>query len=162
MLGTLVAKPNGRAVLDLVRLHQGQKLLLVHEGFDCVLEPGASGQGLSFSLAPTWGTPSSGAERLWSARDARGLAPNSEFEPESRLTGELGYRLPAFGGAFTGTPNVGFEVSDSAREVRPGWRLTPAGVDDSGFEVSVDATRTEAAGGEAPEHGVMLRGAVRW
>ena len=36
------------------------------------LDPGAFGWGLSFSVAPTWGTPSSGAERLWSARDAAG------------------------------------------------------------------------------------------
>ena len=38
------------------------------------LGPGERGRGLSFSLAPTWGAASSGMERLWSARDARGLA----------------------------------------------------------------------------------------
>ena len=127
------------------------------------LVPGASGRGLSFSLAPTWGAPSSGVERLWSARDARGLAPGETFEPESRLEGELGYGLAAFGGGFTGTPNVGFGLSDTAREVRLGWRLTPAAQGDSGFEVNLDATRRESAGGDTrPEHGVMLRGVLRW
>ena len=126
------------------------------------LDPGASGQGLSFSLAPTWGVPSGGAERLWSARDARGLAPDGEFEPESRLTGELGYGLPAFGGTFTGTPNVGFGLSDRAREVRLGWRLTPATPGGDGVEVSLDATRTESAGVEAPENEMMLRAALRF
>ena len=124
---------------------------------------GESGRGLSFSIAPTWGAPASGAERLWSARDAQGLAPDAAFEPESRLEGELGYGLPAFGGAFTGTPNVGFGLSDPSREVRLGWRLTSAGPDDSGFELSLDATRSEAArAGATPEHGVILHGTLRW
>ena len=131
------------------------------------LAPGEHGRGLSFHLAPTWGAPGSGVDRLWSARDARGLAPGGgTFEPESRLEGELGYGLPAFGGAFTGTPNVGFALSDTAREVRLGWRLTSAVRDDPGFEVSLDATRRESAGddgaGVPPEHGVMLRGTLRW
>ena len=136
------------------------------------LAPGVSGRGLSFTLAPTWGAPSSGAERLWSARDAQALAPDSEFEPESRLEAELGYGLPAFGGGFTGTPNLGFALSDTARDYRLGWRLTPAAKGRSRFEVSLDATRREpanpgsgsgAGSGAAPaEHGVMLRSTIRW
>ena len=126
------------------------------------LAPGASGRGLSFRLAPTWGAPSNGAERLWSARDAQALAPDGEFEPESRLEGELGYGLAALGGRFTGTPNVGFRLSDTVREYRVGWRLTPAARDDSGFEVNLDTTRRESVADGAPEHRMMLRGAVRW
>ena len=140
------------------------------------LAPGDRGRGLSFSLAPTWGAASSGVERLWSARDARGLAPgDGAFEPERRLEGELGYGLSLFGDRFTGTPNVGFEMSDSARDYRIGWRLTSAVPNDPGFEVSLDATRREPANpgsgsgagyGVGPdagaEHGVMLRGAIRW
>ena len=130
------------------------------------LAPGASGRGLSFNLAPTWGMPASGAERLWSARDARRLAPDSEFEPESRLEGELGYGVGALGGRFTGTPNVGLGLSDTVREYRLGWRLTPAAPDRSGFEVNLDATRRESANDNGAaagvEHGVMLRSAIRW
>ena len=126
------------------------------------LAPGASGRGLSFRLAPTWGVPSSGAERLWSARDARGLAPEGEFTPESRLEGEVGYGVALFGGAFTGTPYAGLGLSDTARDYRLGWRLTPAGAGD-GFSFDLEGTRREGAGaGAAPEHGVMLRGALRW
>jgi len=125
------------------------------------LAPGEAGRGLSFSLAPTWGAPASGAERLWSARDARGFSPDGEFTPASRLEGEVGYGLPAFGGGFTGTPNLGFGLSDASREVRLGWRLAPAR--GAGFELSLDATRSEAASdGAQPEHGIMLRGALRW
>ena len=127
------------------------------------LAPGASGRGLSFSLAPTWGAASSGVDRLWSARDARGFVPDGEREAESRLEGKLGYGLPAFGGAFTGTPNIGFGLSDASREYRLGWRLTPAVPDDSGFELSLDATRSESADGDTrPEHGITLTGAMRW
>ena len=127
------------------------------------LAPGERGRGLSFSLAPSWGAASSGVERLWGARDARGLAPEGAFEAEQRLEGELGYGLGLFGDRFTGTPNVGFGLSEGSRDWRLGWRLTPAGAGAAGFEISLDATRSESANDDAaPEHGVMLRGSVRW
>ena len=133
------------------------------------LAPGERGRGLSFSLAPTYGAPGSGVDRLWSARDARGLAPNGagDFEPESRLEGELGYGLPLLGDRFTGTPNLGFGLSGAgARDYRIGWRFTSVIRGDPGFEVTLDATRREPAndnGAAAPiEHGVMLRSAIRW
>ena len=127
------------------------------------LDPDASGRGLSLSLAPVWGTPSSGVDRLWSARDAAGLVRDDDFEAERRLEGEVGYGLAAFGGAFTGTPNLGFGLSDSARVLRIGWRLTPAAPGDSGFEVNLDATRREAAGDDAaPENTIRIELGVRF
>ena len=128
---------------------------------------GARGRGLSFGLAPTWGAPSSGVDRLWSARGGQGLAPGGEFEPESRLEGEMGYGVAQLGDRFTGTPNLGFGLSDGgAREYRIGWRLTPALRGDPGFEVDLDATRKEPANRKAArapvEHGAMLRGAIRF
>ena len=153
-------------------MEAGVRALIAHEDSDygewgasgsIRLDPGERGRGLSFSLAPTYGAASSGVDRLWSARDARGLAPGGEFEPESRLEGELGYGLGLFGDRFTGTPNVGFGFSDTARDYRIGWRLTSVVRGDPGFEVNLDATRREVAGGdEPPEHGVMLRSAIRW
>ena len=127
------------------------------------IDPGASGRGLSLSLAPVWGTPSIGVDRLWSARDAAGLVRDDDFEAERRLKAELGYGLAAFGGAFTGTPNLGFGLSDSARDYRIGWRLTPAARGDLGFEVNLDATRREAAGDDAaPENAIGLELRVRF
>ena len=131
------------------------------------LAPGERGRGLSFSLAPTYGAPGSGVDRLWSARDARGLAPTGgEFEPESRLAGELGYGMALFGDRFTGTPNVGFGLTGAgARDYRIGWRLTSVMRGDPGFEVTLDATRREPAndnGATPVEHGVMFRSVVRW
>ena len=123
------------------------------------LDPGASGRGLSLSLAPVWGTPSSGVERLWSARDAAGLAPGGEFEAERRLEGELGYGLGAFGGRGLVTPYAGLGLAEAgSRTWRAGarWSLAPH------LAMSLDGTRREPANDDAPEHGVQFRLTVRW
>ena len=157
--------------------------LLAHEasGFR---EWGASGsvawdprpsteRGLALSLTQSWGaSPSGGMDALLSRETLAGLAANEDegtgsgrFRAAGRLEGEIGYGLPAFGGAFTGTPNLGFGLSDGgARDYRIGWRLTSAVRGDPGFEVSLDATRREPANdnGAGPEHGVMLRASIRW
>ena len=127
------------------------------------LAPGERGRGLSFSVAPTWGAATSGVQRLWTAPDARGLSPAAGFTAEQRLEGEVGYGLGLFGDRFTGTPKVGFGLSDTAREVRLGWRLTSWLPGDTEFEVNLDASRREAASGNEPsEHRVMLSGTIRW
>ena len=125
------------------------------------LVPGGSGRGLSMSLTPSWGVDPSGSERLWAESASSGLAANGEPVPSSWLETELGYGMAVYGGGFTGTPNVGLGVSDTARDYRLGWRLTPAVSGDTGFEVSLDAMRREAAD-DAAEHAVMLRGRMRW
>ena len=125
------------------------------------LDPGASGRGLSFTLAPTLGAASSGVERLWSLRDARELTNDDEFEAEGRLDAELGYGLPVFG-AFTGTPYAGLGLSDGGRDYRLGWRLIPGGTAHD-FELGVEGTWAEPANDDAdPQRAVMLRGALHW
>ncbi len=122
--------------------------------------PGAAGRGLSMSLTPSWGAAPGGSERLWRMPEASRLAANDNAAPSGRLDAEVGYGMAVLGGRFTGTPNLGFGVSDTAREYRMGWRLASVA---SGFELSLDATRRETAdGGGPPEHGVMLGGTVRW
>ena len=127
-----------------------------------------SGRGPTASLRQSWGaSPSGGMEALLSRETLAGLAPadgEAGFEASSRLEGELGYGLAMLGGAFTGTPNVGFALSSGgARDWRIGWRLTAARPDDPGFEIALDATRGEPANDNAPpEHGVTLKAAIRW
>ena len=125
--------------------------------------PGASGRGLSMSLTPSWGADAGGSERLWMMPDASGLArtagPNGGAPPSSRVDAEAGYGVAMFGGGFTGTPHVGFGLSDTAREVRMGWRLAPAG--GGGFEFSLDAARRDSAG-DTPEHRIGLGINARW
>ncbi|MDE0392748.1 MAG: hypothetical protein OXI57_11850 [Rhodospirillales bacterium] len=76
--------------------------------------------------------------------DASNLAANENAPLASRLDGEVGSGLALFGGAFTGTPNAGFGLSDTARELRLGWRLAPAGSGYDGFELRLDAARRPA------------------
>ena len=124
--------------------------------------PGAAGRGLSMSLTPSYGADPGGSERLWMLPDAHALAANEDAPLATRLDAELGYGLPVFGGGFTGTPNVGFGLSDTARAYRLGWRLTSALDGDPGFELSLDATRREAADDGGTDHGVMLRSRINW
>ena len=127
------------------------------------IDPGASGRGLSLTLAPTVGNAASGTGTLWSARDARALAPGAAVRGASGgLDAEVGYGLSLFGGRFTGTPHAGVSLSDGARAYRLGWRLNAALRGDPGFEIGLDATRGESANDNAPEHGAMLRAAIRW
>ena len=123
------------------------------------IDPGASGRGLSLSLSPVWGTQSSGVDRLWSARDAAGLAPDGEFEAERRLEGELGYGFGAFGGRGLVTPYAGLGLAEAGdRTWRAGarWSLAPT------LAMSLDGTRREPANDDAPEHGVQFGFTLRW
>ena len=125
----------------------------------------ATERGLSVSLTQALGAaPSGGMDALLDRETLVGFATNdtgSGFKASSRLTGTLGYGLPAFGGGFTGTPNIGFGLSETGRDWRLGWRLTPARPGASGFEVTLDATRRESADADA-EDGVALRSRFRW
>ena len=64
-----------------------------------------------------------------------------------RLELKFGYGLPAFGGRFTWTPEVGASLSDTGRDYSLGWRLVRGGSGDGGgsFEISFEARRSESA-----------------
>ncbi len=124
---------------------------------------GNAGRGLSMSLTPSYGADPAGSGRLWALPASSGLAAtNGGAEPTSRFDAEAGYGMALLGDRFTGTPNVGFGLSETAREYRMGWRLTSAVRGDPGFEVSLDATRREAVNDDGAEHGVMLRSLIKW
>ena len=121
------------------------------------LEPGADGRGLSLSLVPTVGTPSSATEHLWGLSDARSLAPaGGEFEAERSLRAEVSYGVGTLG--VLTTPYAGLSlVEGGARAWRTGVRWTLGSSVALGFE----GTRIEA-GNDNAEHGMMLKGAVTW
>ena len=123
------------------------------------LDPGASGRGLSLTLAPAIGAASSGVDRLWSARDAAGLAANDGFEAERRLEAEVGYGLGGPEGLGVVTPYAGLGLSGAgSRDWRLGarWSIGPS------FALRLDGSRREAANDDAPDHGLMMRGSIRW
>ena len=121
------------------------------------LAPGAAGRGFSASLMPSYGVDPGGSQRLWMLPDASALTTDEDTVPSSRLDAEVGYGLAVFGGSFTGTPHVGFGLSDTARDYRVGWRLSSGA---SPLDLSLEATRREpvdgnGAGGDTgtePEH----------
>ena len=127
------------------------------------LVPGVSGRGLSMSLTPSYGVDPGGSEQLWALPESSGLAVSGDADPSTRLDAEVGYGMAMFGGRFTGTPNVGFGVSDGGgRDWRMGWRLTSAVRGRHGLELNLDATRRESSNDNGAEHGVMLRAAIHW
>ncbi len=123
--------------------------------------PGERGRGLSLSLTPRWGAGTGGADALWHDEMPKG-GPGAGTE-RGALDLHVGYGYGLFGDRFTGTPNLGFGLSDSGRDVRIGWRLTPAVRGDPGFRVDFGVTRREPAGGPAPpEHAVTLHSTILW
>ena len=123
------------------------------------VDPSASGRGLSLTLAPAWGDAASAVERLWSLRDAGGLAVNADFEPRARLDAELGYGLKGPRGVGVATLYAGLGLAgEGERAWRAGarWDLAP------GFTLGLEATRHEPSIDDPPAHRLLLRGALRW
>ena len=123
------------------------------------VRPGASGRGLSLSIAPSAGNPGSGTGALWSARDARALAPEPEFEVRRRLDAEVGYGLGAPRALGLVTPYAGLSLGeDGHRAWRTGTRWQLAREATFGLE----ASRSEGRQEFDPVNAVKFRGQVRW
>ena len=128
----------------------------------------SSDRGPSLSLRQTVGASATGGVDALYGRDTMaGLAAGDgtgAADPLGRRSLEVraGYGLPAFDGRFTGTPELGFRVSESGRDYSLGWRLTPEGRNAGSFEFGLEATHREAANGDGSEHGVGLRATMRW
>ena len=121
--------------------------------------PGATGSGLLLTLTPSWGVAPSGVERLWSQRDARGLAGYGGLSPAGRLGAEVGYALSGPRGLGTQLPYAAISLGDTGgRTLRVGWRLTmgPRG------NLHLEAMRQQSTNGNSAENGILMRAAVRW
>ena len=115
------------------------------------LVPAPEGRGFALALSPTVGAAASGAEQLWSATDARGLAPGTEFEAGCRLEAEVRYGLLGPFRLGTVAPCAGLGFADEGAR----WQVAPEA------SLDLEGTRSASAGAE-PERGVMVRGSVRW
>ena len=123
--------------------------------------PGASGRGVSFSVTSSLGAPGSGMERLWEqglGNDASSVAVDDKATPSAlRLESELGYGFSAMGGAGVLTPYGGFTFSEeSARRYRLGVRLERKPALSLELKVERSETTTDT------DHGIFLKGALRW
>ena len=124
------------------------------------LAPDPSGRGLSLSMTPSWGAQGQ-TGRLWSEAPKALAGTGDSEQPGGRLDTEVGYGIAALGG--TGTPYAGLGLGDSgARDWRLGWRFTSERL--HSLSLGVEAIRREAANdnGSGAEHGVTVRGALRW
>ena len=121
------------------------------------LDPGAAGQGLSLSLAPSYGQTASGVQRLWDQGLPQG--PTQGPSPTQALTGrleaEVGYGLTAFAGQGLVTPYGRLSLGGGTQQYRVGSRLElgPA------LRLSLEGTRQVTAVGQA-DHGIRLQ--VGW
>ena len=157
--------------LDLgIDVRASGRVLLSHEdgledaGMSLALEvdPGERGRGLYFTLAPSWGNTTSGARAMWEDRQASTGVPHGSdgrrFDPTMWLDSELGYTapLPTRRGTLT---SYGAFSSDGGtdRQYRIGRRLELADL----LSMSLEAERRESAGA-VPEHGIRLRGSIRY
>ena len=95
-----------------------------------------------------------------------GLAPNDNGESElvqRRFETRLGYGMPAFGGQFTGTPEIGLGLSGERRDYSLGWRVTRGVSQDNSLNLSLEARREENANDNAdPVHEIGIRFTARF
>ena len=122
------------------------------------IAPGASGQGLALVVQPAWGQTASGVNQLWENGVTAGVSPDNQAA--ARVNAEIGYGLGAAPGLGVVTPYAGLGLAgEGAQWWRIGarWQLATAA------SVSVEGSLYEAANDDGgPEHGLMLRGALRW
>ena len=102
-------------------------------------------------------------DALLSRGTKAGLAANDNGDGRRRVEVRLGYGLPAFAGRFTGTPEIGFGLSEAGRDYSLGWRLTRAGSGAGSLDLSVEARRRESANDDVPaERGIGFAATARW
>ena len=157
----------GRADLG-IEVEASGRVLLTHEedgledaGVSLALEfdPGAPGRGLYFALAPSWGNAASGARSMWEDRQPTvgGSGGGDRFDPQMRLSSELGYTTPTPLRRGTLTTYGAFSsAGGTSRQYRIGRRLE-LGI----ASMSLEAERHESSGA-TPEHGIWLRGNLRF
>ncbi len=122
-------------------------------------DPGIAGKGLRFTLAPSWGAPSSTAQRLWSQPAAHGLVARRDFVAEGRLDAEMGYAMAGPRGVGLQTPYAAWSrAAAGERTLRLGWRLVMTPL----RRLDLEAAHRAAASGGPAENTVLLRIALRW
>ena len=148
---------------------------------------GASDLGPSLTLTQHWGVSSSGGmESLFARHTMSGIAPEDDrYAPGARLDADVGYGFSVPGGRSVAIPYAGVSRSAQGQALRLGGRLRsgtatqwhlggefPEGEHTfrigyryrlgSLLGLGVEGIRRDGAAGESPEHGIRLRGILRW
>lgn len=128
------------------------------------MAPGRGGRGASLSTAPKLGSNAQMSTGLWNAPDATNVAPQGhEAVDGTRFDMRLGYvyGLAGGGGALTATPWVGLGVGKGGRDLRMGYRITPAGANPGDFSIELEAVRRESAASD-DDHGIRATLSAAW
>ena len=120
--------------------------------------PGSGGLGPSLGLNSSWGTATSGVQRLW-AQGATPYLAAADAVPAGRLDARFAYGMSVdlLGTSALLTPYAGLTLSDGGTQVyRLGGRASMGT-----FSLSLEGERRES-GAAAPAHGITLSGSLRW
>ena len=118
----------------------------------------ADGRGLSASLGSGWGATQSGVRSLWTRDTVDGLARGAAAPAAAgRHWAEFGYGLDGPRGRALWTPYVGVDAGGGARALRLGLNFVSGPNAEFGLELG-----RRDGGGEAAQHAIELRGALRW
>ncbi len=117
--------------------------------------------GPALSLSQAAGASASGGmESLFGPGTAGALGASDDDRGEldrGRLKAKFGYGFALFDGRYTGTPRLGFGLSDAEREITLGWRIAEVRRGGLGFALDVEGARqaSPAAKGK-PGHRLAL------
>ena len=148
-----------------VALQATARRLLVHQangyeewgvGGSVNIDPGALDRGPSLRMHSSWGTATSGMDRLWSQRSAADLAQSTQAIEAGLFDAELGYGLDALGGLLT--PYA--RIASSGRDTHTyglGGRLRV----EQSLRVDLVAERRERTATRAG-HELKLRSTLYW
>ena len=123
------------------------------------IDSGASGRGVSLTLAPAFGAASSETERLWSLGDAGRLSGDPGVDVGSRLEAEVGYGwrlLSTTHGMLT--PYTGVSFSDSSTRA---WRLGARLMMTRDVSFGLEGTHRER-NDDASDQAVILHSRLHW
>ena len=108
----------------------------------------SSDLGPRFTLSQRVGASATGGmDALFGRETAPTLgAANDEGDDllQRRLETRFGYGFPLFGGRYTGTPEIGFGLTEAGREYIHKWRLAEARSEGFVFGLDVEGTRRES------------------
>ena len=126
----------------------------------------ATERGFALRAGHTWGASPAGATDALLGADVLAALTSDAEAPESALSqrfeAALGYGLPVFGGAFTGTPHAGVALwGAGARDWHLGWRLARERVRAAALALDVGAVWHEPVAAP-PEARVRVGVALRW
>ncbi len=117
------------------------------------LQPGADGQGLSLTLAPTYGAAATGIAQLW----RRGLPETAaDRDHRVRIKARLGYGVTLKNHSGVLTPYGEFTLGDTAS-----YRLGIDWKTGSQFDLNLLGERRENTD-NAAEHSILMRGQVEF